>query len=95
MKLTTKLIQSLVDFEYGKAKGLGYVQILLSFGTFFEVIKLKYDISRWWYVIIIPVALVMTWLWGRFLRKIKFREREASFITEQNKYLMKIHNRIK
>jgi len=94
MKLTTTLIRISVDFEYGRAKGLGYIQTLMTFGTFFEVLKINNDINRWWYAVIIPCAFIGTWWFGRFLRKIKWREREQTFIVNENKYLMAVHKKL-
>jgi hypothetical protein len=84
MKLTTKLIRAKSDFDYGKNNGLGYVSVILSFATLMEVTKT----DRIWYVILIPAALVITWVWGMFLRKINFRRRENDFYNEQNRILM-------
>lgn len=93
MKFTTKLIEAKFDFDYGVANGLRYIQILLSFGTFFEIIKLHTNISRVWYFIIVPIGLGITYIYGKYLRKINFRKRESAFIAEQNKYLMEIYKK--
>jgi hypothetical protein len=89
------IIRAKADFDYGITNGLRYFQILLSFGTFFEVFKLSTGISRIWYLIIIPIGLLLTLLWGRFLRKSKIRTAEAEMIAKENPYLMEIHAKTK
>lgn len=91
MKPVTRIIRILTDFDYGKAKGLGYISFIIWFATFIEVTK----IDRKWNFIIVPLAFVLTWLWGVFLRKIKFRKRETDFITDENEKLKEIFKKIK
>ena len=91
MKTTSKIIRAKSDFDYGRANGLNYVAILIQLATFIEVVKL----NRIWYAILIPTGLLITWLWGLFLRKINFRKREVTFINNENPQLMEIHKIIK
>lgn len=91
MKASTKLIRILVDFEYGKNKGLGYIAILVQFATFIEVTK----IGRVWYFVLIPTGVILTWCWGMFLRKINFRKRETDFINNENPMITGIYKAVK
>ena len=91
MKLTSRLIRAKSDFDYGKANGLNYIAILIQLATFIEVVKL----NRTWYFILIPAGILLTWLWGKLLRKVNFRKRESVFITEENPIFVEIHNSVK
>jgi len=93
-KITTNLIKAKVDFDYGYQNGSRYIQVLLSFGTFFEVLKMNTGISRLWYFFIVPFGIFATWIWGKYLTKFKVREREATYIAEQNRYMMDVHKKI-
>jgi hypothetical protein len=94
MKLSTKIIKRKVEFDYGIQNGLRYIQILMAFGTFFEVLKLNTGISRIWYFIVVPVGLLSTWILGKLLMKYNLRKREVDYIAKQNNYLMDIHKKI-
>jgi hypothetical protein len=91
MKLTTKLIRAKSDFDYGRNTSLAYMGVFFSFATLMEVTHTP----RVWYFILIPIALVLTWAWGMFLRKINFRRRENDFYNEQNRILMELHKNLK
>ena len=91
LKTTTKLIRAKSDFDYGRANGLNYVATIIQFATFVEVIHL----NRLWYFVLVPSAVLSTWLWGKLLRKINFRKRESNFINEENPYVMEIREAVK
>jgi hypothetical protein len=95
MKLTTKFIKAKADFDYGKNNGLAYLQIVFGFATLFEVLKITEGLSRWWYCLFVPVLIIGSYLWGRYLRKINFRKREVSFINNENPEIMDLHKNLK
>jgi hypothetical protein len=91
MNLIPKIIKFKVDFDYGKNNGLVYIATLIQLATFIEVIQL----SRWWYFILIPSGIIVTYLWGLILRKSNIRKMETDYINDENRAITEIRNSIK
>lgn len=91
MKILPLIIKIKVDFDYGKNNGLVYIATLIQLATFIEVIQL----SRWWYFILIPTGIVVTYSWGLILRKSNLRKLETDYINDENRAITEIRNSIK
>ncbi len=84
------LIKIKFDFDYGRNNGLNYVAFIIQLATLIEVLK----INRIWYVILLPTAMILTWLWGYILRHINFRRREMDLYNEQNDIMIGLKNKL-
>lgn len=86
-----RIIRAKSDFDYGRANGLNYIATLIQLATFIEVIKL----NRIWYVVLIPVGILGTWVWGLILRKINFRKIESNIVNQENPIIIDIYKSTK